>query len=77
MQLYGKIGFILLQSCDGCKSHQAIIDKAMSLLAMTTVFQLRSEVYVAPLLPLEPQKYEGLYTAMVGTDKREARHDVN
>ena len=66
MQLDGKIGFIFLQSCDGCKSHRAIISEAQSVLVDMMTYLLAFALNGPSTLPPKPQDYVGTYTANVG-----------
>ena len=60
-QVESKIGFIFLQSCDGCKSHQKIIEIAQNVLSDMSSTERGSQV--PPSLPPQPEDYVGVYTA--------------
>ena len=56
-----KVGFILLQSCDGCGSHQMIIKLAQKVLLKMAAAEATSQP--PPSLPPKPQDFVGVYTA--------------
>ena len=67
-QLREKIGFIILQNCDGCESHQAIYEQAMYLLILMKDFEVLHSLFFMPFLPQPPEHFEGIYTATTGKE---------
>ena len=67
LQAESKVGFILLQSCDGCASHRKIIAIAQQLLLAAS--GILSAHQAPPKAPPNPQEYVGVYTATIGKVK--------
>lgn len=62
VQVKSKLGFIFLQSCDGCKSHKHIIDLAERLIfSISLGFLLQGP----PPSPNTPEEYQGIFAATV------------
>ena len=64
LQTESKLGYIFLQSCDGCASHAIIKQVARKLLMEAA--EVLAAAQAPPRLPPSPQDYVGDYTNRVG-----------
>ena len=55
-----KTGFVFLHSCDGCRSHEPVIELAQSII--TRVSGVLEGLQPGPNLPPDPSEYAGNYT---------------
>lgn len=59
-----KTGFIFLQSCDGCTSHQKIIEIAQGILLQADALLEMNQP--PPSVPQNAADYVGVYTTTIG-----------
>ena len=64
MQHEIKTGFIFLQSCDGCSSHDKIISIAQKIILKTS--KVLETMQPGPTMPPKPEEYVGVYTSKYG-----------
>ena len=64
MQTEIQTGFIFLQSCDGCASHQKIIEIAQGILLQAD--DVLGMNQPPPSVPPNPMDYAGVYATTVG-----------